>query len=211
MLIFLGLSQSKWPELDDRMSHAVGWAAASLLILFLGGIFVLIYEDSVQKAWQNVAFDFADQKITRFREGWPPIELLLTEINFLGESPSGLIVRGGEPSKALFIPRAISDFEELKRQLSGYCQVTPIKSRRALLSLIPLVLAIVVYLILFTSKNGAVVLIAGITALLFQGWAIFSMRKIWAKTSSPRAVMVAFLGSWLVLAWLVYQRVSSTL
>ncbi len=211
MLILLGLSQSAWVEVNDPISHAIGWSAIGLLIVFMGGVLVLIVRDSAQRVWQKETFDLADQRIVRVKEGSPSIELLLTEITFLGESRIGLIVRGGDPIKAFVIPRAISDFEELKQQLSAHCKVTPAKIRPSLRTVLSLILAIVAYGFLFMSKTGVVVLIAGVVALLFQGWAVFSMRKIWAKTRSPKAVMLTFLASWLVLAWFVYQRVSSTL
>jgi hypothetical protein len=86
MLIVLALSQSKWLELDDRVSHAIGWGATGLLIVGMVGVLVLIYRDSVDKAWRNASFDLTDGKIIRAMQGRPPIALSITEINFLGES-----------------------------------------------------------------------------------------------------------------------------
>jgi len=209
MLILLAFSRSEW--LDDRLSHAIGWSALGLLILVMVGVYVFIFRDSVDKAWLKVSFDLTDGKIIRVMEGRPPIELLLSEINFLGESPMGLMVRSGEPPKGFVIPRAIDGFEQLKQQLSEYCKVSAIESKASFISVLPLTLTIVLYAILFTAKAGPVVLIAGIGALLSQGWSIFSMRNIWAKTESPKLVLSVFIFSWLVLLWLVYQRVSSTL
>jgi hypothetical protein len=122
-----------------------------------------------------------------------------------------LIVRGGEPSKGFVIPRAVDGFEQLKRQLNEYCKVSAIDNKASFIPVLPLVLMIVLYAILFTAKNGFVVVIAGVVALLLQGWSIFSMRNIWVRTKSPKLLMSVFIFSWLVLLWLVYQRVSSTL
>jgi hypothetical protein len=207
MLILLAFSQSEW--LDDRLSHAIGWSAAGLLIVLMVGVYVFILIDSVDKAWQKMSFDLADGKIIRVMEGRQPIELLLSEINFLGESRLGLIVRSGEPARGFVIPRAVYGFEQLKQQLSQYCKVSTIENKASFISAIPLILTIVLYAILFTAKSGSVALIAGVLALLFQGWSIFSMRNIWAKTKSPKLVVSVFIFSWLVLLWLVYQRVST--
>jgi hypothetical protein len=209
MLILLAFSRSTW--LDDRLSHAIGWSAVGLLIVVMVGVYVLIFRDSVDKAWRKVSFDLTDRKIIRVMEGRPPIELLLSEMNFLGESRMGLIVRSGEPPKGFVIPRAVDGFEQLKQQLNEYCKVSAIENKASFIPVLPLILTIVLYAILFTSKVGPVVVIAGVVALLFQGWSIFSMRNIWAKTKSPRLLMSVFIFSWLVLLWLVYQRVSSTL
>jgi hypothetical protein len=212
MLLFLVLSRSEWLELNDRASHVMGWAAVGLLVLGLVGIWVLMVKDSLNKAWQKVTFDLADDKITRISEGAQPIELPLSEINFLGESRSGIVVRGGDPSKGFFIPRAVNEFEALKQQLSRRCRVTPVETKTYLKPLLlPSVLTVALYTILFTSRTTILVSAAGVLALLFQGWVIFTMRKMLAETRSHRLVMSAFVFSWLILLWIVYQRVSSTL
>jgi hypothetical protein len=207
MLILLAFSRSEW--LDDRLSHAIGWSAVGLLIVVMVGVYVFIFRDSVDKAWRNVSFDLTDGKIIRVTEGRPSVELLLSEINFLGESRMGLIVRSGEPPKGFAIPRAVDGFEQLKHQLSQCCKVSPIENGASFIAMLPLVLTIVLYAILFTAKSGSVALIVGVVALLFQGWSIFSMRSIWTKTKSPKLVMSVYVFSWLVLLWLVYQRVST--
>jgi hypothetical protein len=207
MLIFLAFSQSEW--LDDRLSHAIGWSAIGLLIVVMVGVCVFSIRDSVDKVCQKMSFDLADGKIIRVMEGRQPIELLLSEINFLGESRMGLIVRSGEPPKGFVIPRAVDGFEQLKQQLSQCCKVSPIENGALFIAILPLVLTIVLYAILFTAKFGSVALIVGVVALLFQGWSIFSMRNMWAKTKSSKLVVSVFIFSWLVLLWLVYQRVST--
>jgi hypothetical protein len=206
MLILLAFSKSEW--LDDRLSHAIGWSAVGLLIVVMVGVYLFIFRDSVDKTWRKMSFDLTDGKIIRVMEGRPPIELLLSEINFLGESPMGLTVRSGEPPKGFIIPRAVDGFEQLKRQLSECCKVSAIENT-PFIPVLPLILTIVLYAILFTAKVGTVAVIAGVVALLFQVWWIFSMRNIWAKTKSPKLVMSVFIFFWFVLLWLVYQRVST--
>jgi hypothetical protein len=206
MLILLAFSKSEW--LDDRLSHAIGWSAVGLLIVVMVGVYLFIFRDSVDKTWRKMSFDLTDGKIIRVMEGRPPIELLLSEINFLGESPMGLTVRSGEPPKGFIIPRAVDGFEQLKRQLSECCKVSAIENT-PFIPVLPLILTIVLYAILFTAKVGTVAVIAGVVALLFQVWWIFSMRNIWAKTKSPKLVASVFIFSWFVLLWLAYERVSA--
>jgi len=207
MLLFLGLSQTDW--LDDRWSHTLGWIAMSLLGLALIGVYVLILKESMNKYWQKVSFDVVENKFVRVVDAQAPIEFPLNKISFIGESRVGLIVRGDEPSKAFVIPRAVEGFEQLRQQLSEYREVTPIKNKGSLVLILPLILTIGVYALLFTGENASLVLVAGAAALMFHAWAIFGMRKIWAKTSSPKLLVSAFILSWLVLLWLVYQRFSS--
>lgn len=209
MLLFLGLSQADF--LDDRWSHTLGWIAMSLLGLALIGVYVLIFKESMDKYWQKVSFDVVENKIVRVVDGQAQIEFPLNKISFIGESRIGLIVRGDEPSKAVVIPRAVEGFEQLRQQLSEHREVTPIKNKTSLVLILPLVLTIAVYALLFTAKTANLVLSAGAVALLFHAWAIVGMRKIWAKTSSPKLVACAFIVSWLILLWLAYQRFSSTL
>jgi hypothetical protein len=206
MLVCLALSRL---DLDDRASHMIGWVSEGLLALGMLGVIVLVYRDSFDKLWQKMTFDLTDEKIVRMMEGQPPIEFPLNKINFLGESRLGLIVRSGEPSRRFLIPRGVNDFEQLKQRLSGHCAVTP-SDGTSLALMLPVTLAIALYAFLFTIRSRIAVCIAGVAALLLQGWAIFWLRKIWAKTKWPKLVMSVFLFSWLVLLWLVCQRVYST-
>jgi hypothetical protein len=208
MLIVLALSRL---ELDDRVSHAIGWSAGGLLVAGMIGVFVLLFKDSIDTFWRKASFDVTDDKIICLFEGQPPREFLLREIRFIGESRTGLRVESNEGPKGFFIPRAIDHFEQLKQQLSENCKVTPVQSPATFVPVLPLILVVGLYALFFTATVRVLVLIAGVVALLFQAWWIFAMRNIWAKARSPKLVMSVFIFSWVVLLWLVYQRVSSAL
>jgi len=210
LMLILLLFSSGWVELSDSTSHALGWAAMGLLVPFLGGVFVLAAKESTWQFWRKESYDLADGEINRVRENSPSIQIPLSQINFIGESRHGLFVRGGEPAKCFLIPRSIKDFEELKGKLSAYCEVTSVREKTSYRVALLSMFTMVAYVFLFVSKARPVVLVAGVVALLLQGWAIFLMRKVWAKTGSPKLVPLVFLASWLILAWFVYWRVSAT-
>lgn len=207
MLIVLALSRL---ELDDRVSRVIGWGAGGLLVAGMLAVFVLLFKNSIDEFWQEASFDVTDDKIICLFEGRPPREFLLRDITLIGESRTGLLVLTNEPSKGFFIPRSTGHFEQLKRQLSEHCTVEPAKNTMSFVPILPPVLLIALYGLLFTTGTRILVLVVGFVALLFQGWATFAMRKMLAKTTSPRLVITAFIFSWLVLLWLVYQRATST-
>ena len=208
MLFLLGLSRTNW--INDRWSHALGWVAMSLLVLAFIGIPVLIFKDSMNQFWQKVSFDVVENKIVRVMEGRLPIEFPLDKISFIGESRTGLIVRGGEPLKGFVIPRTVGGFEQLKHQLSDHCEIAPIATTNPLFRMFPLIVIVGLYVLLLTAKSRSLILVVGAAGLLFQGCVIVGMRKSWAKTRSPKLVVSAFMLSWLVLLWLVYERFFST-
>ena len=211
LLLLLVPSQTKWIDLDDRWSHALGWTAEGLLFLGMIGFFVLMFEDSWNRVWQKVSFEVVANRIVRVMEGRANIEFPLDKISFIGESRIGLIVRGGDPLKGFVIPRTVEGFEQLRQLLNDHCEIRPVGNKKWLFFALPLVLMLALYALLFTATSTSLVLVAGAAALLFQGWGIFGMRKVWAKTKSPKLVVSALILSWLVLLWLVYQRFSSTL
>jgi hypothetical protein len=129
MLILLLFSQTRWVELSDSTSHAIGWAAMGLVGLFMGAVFVLVAKESAWQFGRKEAYDLADGEINRVRENSPSIRIPLSQINFIGESRHGLVVRGGEPPKSFLIPRSIKDFEELKHKLSEHCEVTSVRAK----------------------------------------------------------------------------------
>ena len=210
MLIVLALSQSTWAGLDDRVSHAIGWVAIGLFWVVIVGALVLIYRESIDKVWRKVSFDLTDGKIIRVMDGRPPLELPITEINFLSESRLGLIVRTGEPVKSLFIPRKVEGFDQLERQLVESCKASAIEHKTAVTPILPLALMVIFCAALFTAKAGLVIVTVGVLALLFQAWSILSMRRILARTRSPKILMAVFVFAWLILLWLVYQRASAS-
>jgi hypothetical protein len=204
MLVLLGLSQVSW--LNDRWSHALGWAAMSLLVLALTGIPVLIFSDTVNQFWRKISFEIVDNKIVRLMEGRAPIEFPFDKISFIGESRNGLVVRGGKPLKGFVIPRTVEGFQQLKQQLNDHCEIIPIASANRLFRVFPLIVVIALYVLLLTAKSRSLILAAGAAGLLFQGCVIVGMRKIWAKTRSPKLVASGFILTWLVLFWLAYER-----
>ena len=209
MLLLLLIALTNWMELDDRWSHAIAWTVASLLVLGLIGVFVLIFRDSMNKFRQKVSFDVVENKVVRRIEGQVPIELPLDQISTVGESSSGLIVRGREPMKGFVIPRAVVGFEQLRQQLSDHSAIVPIKTKNSLFlaRVFALILIIALYVLLLTAKTRLVLVTAAVV-LLFQSGLIFGMRKTWARPRSPKLV-VAFILSWLVVLWFVYERFSS--
>jgi hypothetical protein len=188
---------------------ALGWNPVGLLVAIMLGVFLLLFKDSIDKSWRKASFDVSDDRIIGLFEGRPPREFLLREITFIGESRTGLLVQINEGPKGFFIPRAVDHYDQLRQELSEHCQVTPIQNPATFVPILPVILVIGLYAFLFTARVGVLVLIAGVVALLFQAWWIVSIREIWAKTRSPKLVMSVSIFSWVVLLWLVYQRVSS--
>src|SRR5215472_6939188 len=73
LLLFLVFSQTEWVEVDDQLSHAIGWIAVGLLAIGMIGVFVLISKESMEQFWQKVSFDVEENKIIRVLKGQAPI------------------------------------------------------------------------------------------------------------------------------------------
>lgn len=209
MLVALALSHNVPIELSDSISHPLGWTMVALLCISVAGASILAAKQGSWKLKQSTQFDFSAEKITRLREGWPPIEIPLTQIKRLQEYRGGLLVAGDEPLRGFTVPREINEFEEVKRKLASYGEITPSQLQISYRAFLLVFVMLIAYAFLFFSKTPVVVLSAGIVVLLLQGSAFFSLRPLWARTSQPRLMLFVYLFSWLILAWLVYQRVSA--
>jgi hypothetical protein len=193
--------------LSDSVGHAIGWLAGAIGLAAGVGATILAIKEGTLKLLRRLRFDISDGKIIQTREESASIEIPLDQIDSLHQYRSWLLVRGGIPKRQIAIPREITGFDALKRELLAHCTLTPLKVKIYPLSFLPLVLMIVAYFFLFTSHVRAVVITAGVAALTLQAVGTYSLWRVWRDKTMHRLVMLTFILTWLVLAWLVYQRV----
>ena len=196
--------------LSDSVGHAIGWLAGAIVLTAGVGATVLAIKEGTLKLLRKFRFDISDGKIIQTREESASIEIPLDQIDSLHQYRGWLLVRGGNPKRQIAIPKEVKSFDVLKRELLAHCALTPLKVNFYPLSFLPLVLMIVAYSFLFTSHVRAVVITAGVVALVLQTVGTYSLWRIWREKTMRRLVMLAFVLTWLVLAWLVYQRVTAT-
>lgn len=103
-------------------------------------------KEAIWKFKQNHQWELAGDKLIQQDKNGGIVEIVLNEVTSLHESHSWLIVRGGEPPKAITIPSDLNGFEQITRDLTTRCAVTPLKSKvspvlspsRALDSVLPI-------------------------------------------------------------------------
>ena len=196
--------------LSDSVGHAIVWLAGAIMLAAGVGATILAIKEGTLKLLRRLRFDISDGKIIQTRQASASIEIPLDQIDSLHQYRSWLLVRGGIPKRQIAIPREITGFDALKRELLAHCTLTPLKVKFYPLSFLPLVLMIVTYFFLFTSHVRAVVTTAGVAALTLQAVGTYSLWRILREKTSRRLVMLIFILTWLVLAWLVHQRVMAT-
>jgi hypothetical protein len=189
-----------------ELSHSTklllaGLVAAITLVAVVVALVVVNKEGLRRFQWELSA----DKIIQRY-EGWPTIEIPLTAIESLYEYHGWLVIRAVAPVRQITVSSKINEFQQLKSELARQCPVTPPKVKGSHLTLIPLVLAIVAYVFLFTSHGRVVVIGAGAAALLLQGWVFYSLRSLLRGKQTLNLLMPVFVVTWLLIAWMVYER-----
>ena len=185
--------------------RVIGWGVVTVLLgILLFSIFVPDgFSDSITHGigW-----------LVETREDLPSatVEIPLNEIESLRERGGWLFVGGGGPGRQIGIPKEVSGFDDLKRELVAISTLTPAKVKVHPFSWFPLLLMILAYVFLFTSHVRVEVVAAGVLALISQGFGTYSLWRILQEKTISKMVMPTFVFVWLVLAWLVYQRVSAT-
>jgi hypothetical protein len=195
--------------LRDSIGQGIGWLAGAIALAAIVGATVLAVKEGNWKLMRRLRFEIYDGKIIKARAESSSIEIPLDQIESLYEYRGWLFIRGGIPSRQIGIPKEVNGFDILKHELVAHCPLTPLKVSP--LSFLPLVLMILPYIFLFASHARAVVIAAGVAALALQGVGMYSLRRVWREKPMPKLVMPTFVLVWLLLAWLVYQRVSTTL
>jgi len=199
---------------SDLVGHAIAWLAGAVVLAAVVGATVLSVRERNWNLLRKYRFDISDGKIIRMRGASSSVEILLDQIEYLHEYNGWLLVGAGNPRRQMAIPKEINGFDELKRELLAHCTLTSPKVTfyaSLFRPLIPLVLMAVVYFFLFTSHTRAVVIIAGIAALTLQAVGTYSLRRVWRDKTMPKPLIPTFVLAWLLIAWLVYQRIAATL
>jgi hypothetical protein len=192
--------------LSDSVGHAIGWIAGAFVLATCAGAAVLAIEEGKIKSLRRLRFEIFDGKIVQTGEESTRIQIPLDQIDSLYEYRGRLLVRGGDPRRQIAIPREVKDFDVLKSELLAHGALTPHKAKFHPWSILPLVLLLVAYFFLFTSHVRTVVISAGVAALALQGAGTYSLWRVWRGKTLPRLVVPTYVMTWLVLAWLVYQR-----
>jgi len=212
LMVGLFLFSRYEPEgIRDSTSRAIGSAAMVTLGLLVIVAFILAAKEGTWKLKRTLQIELSDGKLTRKMEGSPTIEIRLTRIRTISEYSGGLIIRGEEPGRRIVVPQEVNDFELLKTELRPYCALTPLKLRLLPLTFLPLALTIALYAVVLSSHNRTVVIVCGSVALALQGFGIYSLSRILRGSARPRLFIVVHILSLLLLAWIVYQRISTTL
>ncbi|MGA3294102.1 MAG: hypothetical protein ABSE45_08975 [Candidatus Acidiferrales bacterium] len=164
-------------------------------------------KEGLWKLKQGYRTEVSDGKIIQRRPGSPLVEIPVDQIASLHESTGGwLVVRGGEPARQIAVPLETIGFESLKRELSANRTISRLKVRFSPSLFLPSALFILAYFFLFASHSRAVVMVAGGTALLLQGFGVYSLRRRMRSNAKANFVTLAYVLSLLILVWIVYER-----
>jgi branched-subunit amino acid transport protein len=210
VIVLLGiffLSVYERVELSHSTKLVLAWVIAAITLAALVVALVVVNKEGLRKfQWELTA----DKIIQRY-EGWPTIEIPLTAIESLHEYHGWLIIRAVAPVRQITVSSKINGFQQLKNELAGARAVTPLKVKVSPLSFLPLVLAIVAYFFLFMSHKRVVVIGAGVAALLLQGGAFYSLWRLWRGKRALNLLNPTFVLTWLLIAWIVYQRATGAM
>jgi hypothetical protein len=198
--------------INDSTNHPLGWLAVAIVLAAIVGTTIFGMKEGSWKLMRMLRFEVSDGKIIEMRRGATSqiIEIPLNQIESLGDHRRWFFVIGGTPTKRIAIPKEVCDFEVLKNELIAASARTPVKVKAKVhpLSLLPFLLMFLACLLLYTSQVRAVVVAAGVSALALQAVGTYSLWKILRETTASKMVIPACVLTWLILAWLVYQRSS---
>jgi hypothetical protein len=197
------------------LSHSTNVALAALAgVIVLGTVVVglnLTYKETLWKFKHAFQWELTSEKLIQRHQDGSTGEIPLSRIESITEYHGWLVIRGGEPLRQIAVPPDVDGFEELKRALTSNCTVTPLKTKLPVLPFIPLVLWMAGYVLLFMSHILVVVIVAGCTALLLQGWSFYSLRRVWRAKSMSLLVVVTYILTCLMIAWIVFQRTKAAM
>jgi hypothetical protein len=202
--LFLGLSFIS-PRYGENISgNGLAWVAAAIVV---ASIVFFLFLDFMQDGWRwkvGYRLEFSGGRLIQRGRGEEAVEIPVGEIESLREGHGCLIVEGGK--KEIVIPVEISDFSSLKRELSAYGAVTPLKKAESPLFLsVGLAIAVWVLLaLLFISYRRGVIDFTSAAWVLLPAEAILLLLR--SRTSRLPIVVVLYLNTiTLIVTWFVFH------
>ncbi len=198
------------PEGTGRSTDlALAWLAGAIVLAAVVVVYVLSFKEAKWKVMHTFQWELTTEKLIQRHEDGATGEIPLAQIASLHEYHGWLLVRGGEPQRLIGIPSDVNGFEDLKRELTTHCAVTPLKIKFSPWSFLPHVLLIAAIFFLVKSHNRIIVLTAGCTAILLQGRAFYSLRRRWQNKPTYLLFIATYVLSCLVIAWWVFQQTTA--
>ena len=212
LLIILCISIWTPAGLSDETRKMLAWVASAIVLAGVVLGYWLAFKGGLWKLKQSCRIEVSDGKLIQSRSGSPAIEIPLDQIASLEQSRGGwLIIRGCQPERRIAVPSEIVGFEDLKRELSANRTVSPPKIKRSPWLFLPSASLVLACIFLFVAHSRAVVLAAGGAALLLEGLAILSLRRAIRSSRRANLITLIYILTFLMLAWIVYERAASTL
>jgi len=195
---------------SDSGSHAIAWFAAVIVLAAIVSVTALNVKERTWRLLRSVRFEISDGKLIRSDGESPSTEIPLDQIGNLQEYRGWLHVIGGNPKRQITIPKQINNFDALEQELTRHCNLTSPKSAYRSLPFLSIVLMLAVCFVLFTSHDRAVVTAAGVAALVVDGTGTYSLWQVLRGKKIPKLMLPALVFTWLLVGWIVYQRIVAT-
>ena len=125
---------------DVALAFLMG--AIAVVVLVYG--FVLFGKDTLWQFKQSFQWEIAGDKILQNRTNGETVEISLNHITTLREFNGWLVVAGGESQKRMMISQNVDGYDEIRRQLTAHCPLTPGPKSNRLAAILP-VLPVVVF------------------------------------------------------------------
>jgi hypothetical protein len=212
ILLLVILCTAIWTPagLSDEIRKILASVAGAIVVAAVVVGNWLGFKEGLWKLNEGYRVEVSDGKIIQRRPGAPVVEIPVDQIASLHQRRGGwLIIRGGEPERQVAVPSEIVGFESLKRELSAHRTVSPLRVKLSPWLFLPSASFIQACFFLLTSHNRAVVMAAGGAALLLDGFSIYSLRRLMQSNQKANFLALTYILSFLILAWIVYERATS--
>lgn len=155
---------------------------------------------------RQLEFEIFGGKLVQRSAGEAPVEIPLAEIKSIREQGGCLLVESRDRRHHILVPKGVSQFEELEKELSIYSVVQK-RSPGRLSGAILLPVLVAAWIFLSLSSKTAVAVPVGVATLVVYAWGISRQRSIVREKRAKWLVLVTYAASWAILAWLVLHQI----
>ena len=170
---------------------------------------LLSTKDALWKIKHEFQLELTADRIIQNRTNGETIEIPLSGIKTLREFNGWLFVGGSGSPKGIMVSRDVDGYDEIRRVLTARCVLTSAPKSNPLAAVAPVIVMGTLFGFVIASHVPAVVVGCGVGLIvLWPLFAGYALRPFWRSKSSHRTrLVISYLLSWLILAWVVFRSI----
>ena len=193
-------------NLSDSIRHTIAMVGLLTMLPGVLGCAILGALESEWKLKRSLGVAVSENKLIQKRDGAAAVELPFDQIKSISRFRGYLTIGGTQPDQRILVPREIVGYEDFARELAAHGHAEPTRAKSLSRLFVITGLVCVACLALFISHNSPVILISGVSLLLFQAFGLYAAIRSAQTGVLSKHLLVMYFVCASITVFVIYAR-----